>query len=161
MRFEKDKGYNFAGDKSDWRHMVDIKLLGPNDLEILSNVAPDVFDDPIDFTTAMDFLQDIRHRLMVVMDEGLVVGFTSAVIYVHPDKPKPELWINEVGIASTHRGRGIGKMLLQRMLESGQQAGCSEAWVLTERTNDAAMGLYSSLGGIEEVPDPVMFTFKL
>jgi ribosomal protein S18 acetylase RimI-like enzyme len=141
--------------------MVDIKLLGPNDLEILSNVAPDVFDDPIDFTTAMDFLHDIRHRLMVVMDEGLVVGFISAVIYLHPDKSKPELWINEVGIAPPYQGRGIGKMLLQRMLESGQQAGCAEAWVLTERNNEAALGLYRSLAGIEEVPDPVMFTFKL
>ena len=141
--------------------MIDIKLLGPNDLEILSNVAPDVFDDPIDFTTAMDFLHDNRHRLMVVIDEGLVVGFISAVIYLHPDKSKPELWINEVGVAPTHRGRGIGKMLLQRMLESGQQAGCSEAWVLTERTNEAGLGLYKSLGGIEEEPDPVMFTFKL
>jgi aminoglycoside 6'-N-acetyltransferase I len=141
--------------------MVDIRLLGPNDLEILSNVAPDVFDDPINFETAMEFLHDIRHRLMVVLDEGLVVGFISAVIYMHPDKSKPELWINEVGIAPTHQGRGIGKMLLQRMLESGQQAGCSEAWVLTERDNNAAMGLYRSLGGIEEVPDPVMFTFKL
>jgi aminoglycoside 6'-N-acetyltransferase I len=141
--------------------MVDIKLLGPNDLEVLSNVAPEVFDDPIDFTTALDFLHDPRHRLMVVMDETLVVGFISAVIYLHPDKSKPELWINEVGIAPTHRGRGIGKMLLQRMLESAQQAGCGEAWVLTERNNDPAKGLYKSLGGIEEVPDPVMFTFKL
>lgn len=141
--------------------MIDIKLLGPNDSEILSNVAPDVFDDPIDFNTTMEFLADPRHRLMVVIDEGQVVGFISAVIYLHPDKSKPELWINEVGVAPSHQGRGIGKMLLRRMLESGQQAGCAEAWVLTEHTNDAAMALYKSLGGIEEIPDPAMFTFKL
>ena len=141
--------------------MIDIKLLGPNDMELLSNVAPEVFDDPIDFTTATDFLHDLRHRLMVVIDEGLVVGFISAVITLHPDKSKPELWINEIGIAPTHRGSGIGKMILQRMLESAQQAGCSEAWVLTEHANEAAMALYRSLGGKEEVPDPAMFTFKL
>jgi len=141
--------------------MIDVKLLGPNDSEILSNVAPDVFDDPINFSTTLEFLSDPRHRLMVVIDEGVVVGFSSAVIYLHPDKSKPELWINEIGVAPTHRGLGIGKMLLRRMLESGQQAGCAEAWVLTERTNDAAMALYKSLGGIEEVPDPAMFTFKL
>jgi ribosomal protein S18 acetylase RimI-like enzyme len=141
--------------------MIDIKLLGPNDSEILSNVAPDVFDDPINFSITLEFLSDPRHRLMVVIDEGVVVGFISAVIYLHPDKTKPELWINEVGVTPSHQGRGIGKMLLRRMLESGQQAGCSDAWVLTERTNNAAMALYRSLGGIEEVPDPAMFTFKL
>ena len=141
--------------------MLDIRLLGPEDMDVLSHVAPEVFDDPIVLPTAPDFLNDPRHRLVVAMDERVVVGFISAVIYVHPDKAKPELWINEVGVSPSHQGRGIGKMLLQRMLETSQQAGCSEAWVLTERTNDAAIGLYRSLHGIEEVPDPVMFTFKL
>ena len=31
------------------------------------------------------------------MDEEQIVGFASAVHYVHPDKP-PELWINEMGV---------------------------------------------------------------
>lgn len=141
--------------------MLDIKLLGPNDMDALSRVALEVFDDPIEFSSAREFLNDPRHRLVVAMDDKLVVGFISAVIYVHPDKAKPELWINEVGVSPSHQGQGIGKMLLRRMLETGQQVGCSEAWVLTERTNDAAMALYKSLSGIEEAPDPVMFTFKL
>ena len=85
----------------------------------------------------------------------------SSVIYVHPDKAAPELWINEVGVAPTHQGKGIGKMLMQRTLEEAKRSGCSEAWVLTDRGNQAAMALYKSAGGIEDVPDSTMFTFEL
>lgn len=141
--------------------MIEIKLLGPLDAGILSKVAPDVFDDPIVPSSTQEFINDSRHRLIVALDGGIVVGFVSAVVYLHPDKATPELWINEVGVAPTYQGQGIGKMLLRRTLEEAQKAGCKEAWVLTERGNDAAMALYKSIGGIEEVPDPTMFTFRL
>ena len=140
---------------------VQIKLLGPADAGILSNVAAEVFDDPIVDPSAQNFLADPRHRLVVALDDNLVVGFMSAVIYLHPDKPFPELWINEAGVAPTHQGRGIGKALLRAMLDEAKQSGCTEAWVLTGRENAVAMALYQSAGGVESWPDPTMFTFNL
>jgi ribosomal protein S18 acetylase RimI-like enzyme len=56
------------------------------------------------------------------------------------------LWINEVGVAQTHQQRSIALPMLQTVLEVGQQFGCEEAWVLTERDNTAAMKLYGSSG---------------
>jgi aminoglycoside 6'-N-acetyltransferase I len=78
----------------------------------------------------------------------LVVGFASGVHYVHPDKP-PELWINEVGLAPTYRRRGLGKALLRALFAVGRAHRCTVAWVLTDRSNVAAMALYESVGGIE------------
>ena len=138
-----------------------IKLLGPTDADFLNNVARDVFDDPIVAPSVQEFLADRRHRLMVALDNDLVVGFVSAVIYLHPDKPAPELWINEIGVAPTHQRQGIGKALLRAMLDHAKESGCTEAWVLTERTNPAAMNLYKTAGGVETVPDSIMFTFTL
>jgi ribosomal protein S18 acetylase RimI-like enzyme len=141
--------------------MIEIKLLAPADSDILNNVAKDVFDDPIVISSAREFLVDPRHRLVVALDNITVVGFVSAVIYLHPDKPGPELWINEIGVAPTHQRKGIGKTLLQAILDGAKQSGCTEAWVLTDRANIAAMALYKSAGGVEELPDPTMFTFTL
>jgi ribosomal protein S18 acetylase RimI-like enzyme len=98
---------------------------------------------------------------VVAIEDEMIVGFVSSVVYVHPDKTAPELWINEVGVAPTYQGQGIGKMLMQRTLEEAKRAGCTEAWVLTDRGNPAAMALYKSAGGIEDVPDSTMFTFEL
>ena len=141
--------------------MTILKLLHPHDLPLLHNVAEDVFDDPIVGSSAQEFLNDPRHRLVVAVEEDLVVGFVSAVIYVHPDKLAPELWINEIGVASSHQRQGIGKALMQAILEEGKRSGCSEAWVLTNRSNLPAMTMYKSAGGEESLPDPTMFTFKL
>jgi ribosomal protein S18 acetylase RimI-like enzyme len=138
---------------------IEIKLLGGNDASALMNVAPGVFDDPIDPRMTNTFLSDPRHHLAVAVDDGLIVGFVSAIHYAHPDKPRPELWINEVGVAPTHQGCGLGSDLLQSMLEAGRKNGCSEAWVLTDRLNTPAMRLYSSRGGSQS--DQVMFTFQL
>ena len=67
--------------------MTEIKLLQQSDFHILHKVAEDVFDDPIVEPAAQEFLADPRHRLVVALDDQLVVGFVSAVIYVHPLTP--------------------------------------------------------------------------
>lgn len=141
--------------------MIDIKLLGRTDLSLLKNIAEEVFDDPIVESSAEEFLNDPRHRLAIARDGNLVVGFVSAVIYVHPDKSAPEMWINEIGVAPSHQRQGIGKALMQTILKEAKQFGCTVAWVLTERGNLPAMAMYKSAGGEETRPDSVMFTFKL
>jgi ribosomal protein S18 acetylase RimI-like enzyme len=140
---------------------IDVRLLKTGDDSVLARVAPDVFDDPIDRHAAARFLSDPRHLLAVAVDAGIVVGFASAVLYEHPDKPCPELWINEVGVAPAHQRRGIGQRLINALLDAARRAGCHEAWVLTDRSNDAAIGLYASTGGHETPGNHVMFTFPL
>jgi aminoglycoside 6'-N-acetyltransferase I len=140
---------------------IEIRLLGPHDAGILAAIAPDVFDDPIDVGRAREFLADPRHHLAVAVDDGQVVGFVSAVHYLHPDKPHPELWINEVGVAATHRRRGLGTRMLRAVFAVARGLGCAEAWVLTDRANTAAMRLYAAVGGPHQPTDHVMFTFRL
>jgi ribosomal protein S18 acetylase RimI-like enzyme len=140
---------------------IDIRLLGAGDERVLERVDSDVFDDPIDPGRAREFLSDPRHHVAVAIDGGLVVGFASGVHYVHPDKPVPELWVNELGVASTHRQRGIGKAVLGCLLEAARAVGCTEAWVLTERDNVPAMRLYGSIDGAQVPSDHVMISFAL
>ena len=127
---------------------IEIKVLQRGDESILMNVAAEVFDNPIDAQLTREFLEDPRHHIAVAIDDGLVVGFASGVHYIHPDKP-PELWINEVGLTPTHRRRGLGKALLKALFDVARAQNCTVAWVLTYRTNVAAMALYSSVGGTE------------
>jgi GNAT superfamily N-acetyltransferase len=137
---------------------IDVRLLHGEDSDLLATATPDVFDHPINPAAMREFLEDPRHHIVVAVDDEVVIGFASAVHYVHPDKPAPELWINEVGVADTHRGRGIGKALMNGLLELAHRLGCREAWVLTDRDNTAAMRLYEAAGGVATT-DHVMFTF--
>ena len=135
-------------------------MLGNDDRAVLDHVAPDVFDHAVDPGWTAEFFSDSRHHLAVALDGNLVVGFVSAVHYVHPDKP-PELWINEVGVAPSHHRQGLGRRLLSAMLEHGASLGCVQAWVLTSPTNTAAQRLYQAAGGQAETEPSVLFEFQL
>jgi ribosomal protein S18 acetylase RimI-like enzyme len=139
--------------------MITVRMLGPDEAAALDNVADDVFDDDVDPAIAAEFLADPRHHLAVAIDGETVVGMASAVHYVHPDKPT-ELWINEVGVATTHHRRGIGRRLVGELLAHGRELGCRQAWVLTDEDNPAARGLYAAAGGAETT-GVVMVEFDL
>ncbi len=127
-----------------------IRLLKPGDAAVFSNVPSDVFDNPLDEEATAAFLADPNHFIVVALDgakDGRIVGFASAVKTFHPDKPAPELWINEVGVAPAYQQRGVGKQITARLFEAARAEGCREAWVLTDADNKAALALYQSAGG--------------
>ena len=137
---------------------LEIRLLGPDDRGVLERVAPGVFDHPVEPRWADTFLADPRHHLVVARDDDIVVGMVSALDYVHPDKA-PQLWINEVGVAATHRRQGVALRMLRAMLAHGRALGCTEAWVGTEQDNVAARALYERAGG---TPEPsLLYEFPL
>jgi GNAT superfamily N-acetyltransferase len=135
-----------------------IRILQTEDGQVLDHVAEGLFDNVVDDTLKAEFLHDPRHHLAVAIEDGLMIGFASAVHYVHPDK-EPQLWINEVSVAAPYQGRGIGKAVLNALLQKGRELGCSEAWVLTDKENLPARALYASAAGVET--EHVMVSFWL
>src|SRR3954469_2686027 len=141
-----------------WRHCrpwrgtsrpdMQVRIANPADAPLFDHVAEGVFDNAVEAALLREFLGDPRHHLAIALEGGSVLGMASAVHYVHPDKPA-ELWINEVGVGDSHRGRGIGRQLLETLKAHGRALGCREAWVLTEADNAAARGLYRAVGGAE------------
>lgn len=140
---------------------VKIQILSAADIDVLDQIAPNVFDDPLDLESTKSCLADDRHHIIVAVDRDVVVGFVSAVHHSHPDKAQPEMWINEVGVAPSHQRQGIGKSMMAKLLHLAKTIGCREAWVLTERNNQSAKLLYHATGGTADPDDLVMYTFDL
>ena len=142
------------------RKPTTVRMLGEGDIGTLERVAPGVFDYPVNRSCAEAFLADPHLHIVVAIADNQIVGFASAVDYIHPDKP-PEMWINEVGVAPDCRNAGVGTDVLKAMLGQAQAIGCNEAWVLTDSENAAAIALYESAGGQEERSGQRMFVFAL
>jgi aminoglycoside 6'-N-acetyltransferase I len=138
-----------------------VRLLTVDDAALLGAAETDVFDDPVIPASAAAFLADPRHLMAAAIDEGRIVGFASAVLYLHPDKAQPELWINEAGVAETHQRRGLARALIAVLKDEARARGATLAWVLTNRDNSAARAAYKSAGGREAADDVVMVEFDL
>ncbi|MEM8770512.1 MAG: GNAT family N-acetyltransferase [Pseudomonadota bacterium] len=129
---------------------IAVRLVSAGDIAVLYHIAPEVFDDPIIPSSAEAFLKDPNAFLVVAVDTAkgdLVIGFASAMAHIHPDKERPELWINEVGVAPAYHRRGVGKAILKTLFEEARKAGCALAWVATDDDNKAALALYNAAGG--------------
>ena len=137
---------------------IEYRLLGEDDIDVLTNVDDDVFDHDVVPEMAERFLADPGHYIAVALDQGTVVGIGTANEYLHPDKPV-QFWVAEMGVATPYRRRGIGTRLLEMLLDVARELGCEEIWLGTEEDNAPARALYRSLGGKEE--PFVMYTFDL
>ena len=139
---------------------IDIQFITAENAAVLDRVDEDVFDNAIDAGSLGGFLANPANLLAVATVDGEVVGMTSAIAYLHPDKPL-QLFINEVGVSSRFQRQGIARRLLQAMLERGRVLGCAEAWVATEENNTAARALYSALGGVEDEDRAIVYVYAL
>ena len=127
-----------------------VRVLTPANLSVLSNVADDVFDDPIIEASAKKFLGDPNHALVVAMDESkedLVIGFASGVTVLHPDKEMPELFINEVGVAPAYQRKGAGAAIMKTLFADAKRRGCRLGWVPVDADNETALAFYKAAGG--------------
>lgn len=125
---------------------IQLRRMQPGDELDFGEVAPDVFDEPIHPERLEAYLLEPGHLMLLAFDNGVVVGQCAAVIHRHPDK-LTELYIDEVGTASTHLRQGIATRMVEAMFAWGRELGCREAWLGTELDNLEANGLYAKVGG--------------
>ncbi len=79
-------------------------------------------------------------RLWVAEEAGRVVGLTGFI----PRDEGPE--IEPVIVARSHRGRGIGRMLIQQVVEAVQALGEGTLSVSAVGRNAQAIGFYHAMG---------------
>lgn len=137
---------------------VEIRRLAPGDAAILTRVADEVFDGPVDAGRVAAYLAEPSHLMLVALADDEVVAQVAAIIHKHPDKPT-ELYIDEVGVAPAFHRQGIARRMLDETFALGKALGCEEAWVGTEPDNHPARRLYESRGTAAE--PFVMYVYKL
>lgn len=113
--------------------------------------AGSLFDDPPRDEWVSRFLGSEGHHLLVAYADGVPAGFVSGVETTHPDKGT-EMFLYELGVDPEHRGKGIGRALVEALARLAVDNGCYGMWVGTEPDNAAAIATYRS-GGATEVEE--------
>jgi aminoglycoside 3-N-acetyltransferase I len=106
------------------------------------------------FVEHRELLDDPHAIVLVAFDGDEEVGFVLAHDLPRRHGNLRQLFVYEVDIAESHRRCGIGRALLERLAEFGIR----ETFVLTEPDNEAANGLYESIGGTRS--EVVMWDFE-
>ncbi len=117
--------------------------------------------DVWDVEEGIRFLSNRDNALFVAFWNDEMVGFLSAHRLQRFDRRKAEVLLYEIAVLEKFRKRGIGRALIQSVKSWAHEVGADEVWVLTNISNDAAMALYKSEGGDEDLPGKTMFTYKI
>ena len=89
--------------------------------------------------------RDVRHPVVVVESDGVVVGWASLNVFNARDAYRHVADIS-VYVARASRGRGAGTALLGRLVELGLEIGFHKLVLAGFPTNAASVALYRRLG---------------
>lgn len=73
-------------------------------------------------------------------------GLPSLAGYIVGRMGADELHINNVAVREAYRRRGVGRVLLRRILEEGKRCGVPRAFLELRAGNSAALALYEECG---------------
>jgi aminoglycoside 6'-N-acetyltransferase I len=128
---------------------ITVRRMQAGDEAAFYNIAPDVFDEPIHAGRLEHYLREPGHLMVLAFDGDLIVGQCAGVLHRHPDKPT-ELYVDEVGTASTLLRQGIATLMMAELFAWGRELGCEEAWLGTEVDNEPAKALYRRHSPVED-----------
>ena len=94
-------------------------------------------------------LSEILHKnnnisLIYCIENKIVIGIASMCTYDVISGKKG--WIEDVVVSSKHRGKGIGRKMMHKLLEIGKEKQLTEILLFTEDHRTPAIKLYSNLG---------------
>lgn len=92
--------------------------------------------------------QNIKY--LVAEENGATVGFADYEII--PASPESASRCKLMGLAvlEEHRGKGVARMLLGKILNEAKNAGCAKVFLLVSEDNASAIALYNSLGFVSK-----------
>ncbi len=122
-----------------------IERVRPETRRLLDHVAAEVFDGPILPTRLDALLATGTHVLLVAMEGPVCVGQCLGMVTHNPDAA-PGLYIDNLGVAPSHRRQGIGRALIEAMLEQARSEGCDWVWLAADPDSDTALPFYRALG---------------
>jgi aminoglycoside 6'-N-acetyltransferase I len=140
---------------------VTIRRLNESDAALGARIAFVFAGNAVSEEHVARFLSNPGNYLIAALADGEPAGFLSAHALARFKDYRTKLFIYEVDVLPAFQQQGIGKGLVNAILDIGRTEGVDTAFVLTSRSNDAANALYSATGGVYENGDDMMFVYHL
>lgn len=107
------------------------------------------------------FFADDKNLLLVAYAGSHPCGFLYGYLLTGLRVRVPKLFLYSIDVAARYQRQGVGTLLIEELKSIARSESCSEIFVLSNKSNNAAVQLYERTGGTPENPDDVMFVYQL
>ncbi|ARC84269.1 FR47-like family protein [Clostridium argentinense CDC 2741] len=137
---------------------LDIELV----IEAMSKVKSEEDSVEILNETAINkFLTNENNYFLVAMENQQVLGYAIGYCQNRLDMTGDMMCLYEIGVLKEFRRQGVGKTLINALIEICHNINAIEMWVPTNKHNVSACTLYEKTGGITSVlKDEIIYTYK-
>jgi GNAT superfamily N-acetyltransferase len=134
---------------------VEINFATNNDLPRLADLLAELFALEGDFHPERDrqlhglrmILDDPEQgRLFVLRVDGQVAGMANALITISTAEGGRVLLLEDVIVRREYRGSGLGRRLVEHVMDWAREQGMTRVTLLADRDNQAALDFYRKLG---------------
>ena len=123
--------------------------------------AAAIFDEAPIPAAARAYVADERNIFLLAYEGTIPVGFLRGTELLQLTTHRRQMFLNEIGVVPEFRQRGVGRALIDNLLEYCRTRDFEEVFVMTDPTNEAAVRLYRSAGATTETPADRMFVYPL
>ena len=139
--------------KATKKHIAEISRLLRQVLDVHSQIRPDIFKKGTKKYTRKELKKIIwknKSPIFLCVEGECVLGYCFCVINKVKDsnflQDKKTLYIDDLCVDETCRGKGIGKALYAYVLEFAKNEGCDNITLNVWTGNDNAIAFYQNLG---------------
>ena len=101
-------------------------------------------------------LEHPERLIRLALQDGTVVGAAVCFVGFSTFSAKPRINVHDLCVLAPHRGRGVGRALLESVLAAARGLDCSGVTLEVRADNEVAQKLYRSLG-FSGGADPMWF----
>ncbi len=130
--------------------MIEIRAIREKDYPEVARIWRDVLDIPVtDECLAETYAKmgkDDRYATFVAEEGGRVVGLVTTVTCLAIGHPNGYTKINGLGVLPEHRGKGIGRMLIEKAEEFAKVNGTMYLGLASGLQRETAHAFYEHMG---------------
>ena len=140
---------------------VTVRHLGPDDLALFHGmlaVFAEAFEDTATYNAARPSAEYLRRLLgrdafisLAALDCEKVVGGLAAYVLDKFEQERSEIYIYDLGVAASHRRRGIATALIRELQGLAATRGAWVIFIQADYGDEPAIALYSRVGRREDV----------
>lgn len=121
-----------------------IRKMQPEDLAEVCKIEKDNFSLPWSEKSFLESMEREDTVFLVALEDEDVAGYIGCYCIAGAGE------ITNVAVKASHRRKGIGGKLLQKLYEEGAGLDTREYFLEVRESNEAAIGLYLSQGFVKE-----------
>jgi aminoglycoside 6'-N-acetyltransferase I len=106
------------------------------------------------------FLSGKANYLLAYIEDARIIGLALAYTLQRYDGKADMMYLHEVDVIEPARRKGIGKALIENIRDLCRAEGIMKLFLITNKSNIPAVGLYESLGASASSEDDLVYSLS-